>query len=285
MVSADVNKKWWGTDYDWSEAGDEWSKPWGGPEAQWYGSLFPRVHRYLPASEIVEIACGYGRWTQFLREGCDHLTGVDISQVCVDACTERFAGDERLRFVTNDGATFPGVADTSVDLVFSYDSLVHAVLDAVCEAIAELEQAGLRVRVLSYDVRRSGMLPEAPGGRHQVYLGTGGPGHIDPAQNDGVAPWSQGVHEDASWEGPAFRLFDAIRADPEAALVAVCHTFGVLCRWSGAAVPVLRGAQKGTKPRRSAARTSDAARFSSVSPVNAPSNSNSIASPASSSSE
>ncbi len=126
-----------------------------------------------------------------------------------------------------------------------HDSLVHAVLDAVCEAIAELEQAGLRVRVLSYDVRRSGMLPEAPGGRHQVYLGTGGPGHIDPAQNDGVAPWSQGVHEDASWEGPAFRLFDAIRADPEAALVAVCHTFGVLCRWSGAAVPVLRGAQKG----------------------------------------
>lgn len=140
MVSADVNKKWWGTDYDWSEAGDEWSKPWGGPEAQWYGSLFPRVHRYLPASEIVEIACGYGRWTQFLREGCDHLTGVDISQVCVDACTERFAGDERLRFVTNDGATFPGVADTSVDLVFSYDSLVHADQSVITAYLHEIRR-------------------------------------------------------------------------------------------------------------------------------------------------
>jgi hypothetical protein len=126
-----------------------------------------------------------------------------------------------------------------------HDSLVHAVLDATCEAIATLEAAGLRVRVVSYDVRRSGMLPEAPGGRHLIYLGTGGPGHIDPAHNDGVAPWSQGVRENAAWEMPAFRLFDAIRAHPEAALIAVCHTFGVLCRWSGAAEPVLRGPEKG----------------------------------------
>jgi hypothetical protein len=126
-----------------------------------------------------------------------------------------------------------------------HDSLVHAVLDATCEAIPALEEAGLRVRVLSYDVRRSGVLPEGPGGRHEVYLGTGGPGHIDPHRNDGQAPWAQGVLENPAWEEPAFRLFDAIRADPEAALIAVCHTFGVLCRWSGAARPVLRGPEKG----------------------------------------
>ena len=38
-------------------------------------------------------------------------------------------------------------------------------MDAGCEAIETLERAGLRIRVLSYDVRRSGMLPEAPGPR------------------------------------------------------------------------------------------------------------------------
>ncbi|HSD66050.1 MAG TPA: hypothetical protein VLF95_05080, partial [Vicinamibacteria bacterium] len=81
--------------------------------------------------------------------------------------------------------------------------------------------------------------------RFSLYLGTGGPGHIDPRANDGVAPFSQGIREDASWEEPAFRLFDAIRADERAALLAVCHTFGVLCRWSGAADPVLRGPAKG----------------------------------------
>lgn len=126
-----------------------------------------------------------------------------------------------------------------------HDSLVHAVLDAACEAIPALEDAGLRVRVVSYDVRRSGVLPAGPGGRHRLYLGTGGPGHIDPRENDGKAPWAQGVLENPAWEEPAFRLFDAIRDDPRSALLAVCHTFGVLCRWSGAARPVLRGAEKG----------------------------------------
>jgi len=126
-----------------------------------------------------------------------------------------------------------------------HDSLVHAVMDASCEAIEALEEASLRVRVLSFDVRRSGVLPEGPGPRYALYVGTGGPGHIDPRQNDGVAPFAQGVRENASWEEPAFRLFDAIRASEDAALLAVCHTFGVLCRWAGAAEPVLRGPAKG----------------------------------------
>jgi hypothetical protein len=126
-----------------------------------------------------------------------------------------------------------------------HDSLVHAVMDASCEVIEVLEGAGLRVRVLSYDVRRSGVLPVKPGERFLVYLGTGGPGHIDPRRNDGVAPEAQGVRENPEWETPTFELFDAIRGHEDAALIGVCHTFGVLCRWSGAAAPVLRGPEKG----------------------------------------
>jgi hypothetical protein len=126
-----------------------------------------------------------------------------------------------------------------------HDSLVHAVMDASGEAVEALEEAGLRVRVLSFDVRRSGILPGPPGPRYSLYLGTGGPGHIDPHENDGAAPYAQGIRENAAWEEPAFRLFDAIRADDRAALLAVCHTFGILCRWSGAAVPVLRSPAKG----------------------------------------
>ena len=101
------------------------------------------------------------------------------------------------------------------------------------------------MRVLSFDVRRSGVLPDEPGPRYSLYVGTGGPGHIDPRANDGVAAFAQGVRENPAWEEPAFRLFDAIRASEDAALLAVCHTFGILCRWSGAAEPVLRGPEKG----------------------------------------
>jgi hypothetical protein len=128
-----------------------------------------------------------------------------------------------------------------------HDSLVHAVQDAACDLQPVLGAAGLRVRALSYEVRERHMIPEGPGGRFSVYLGTGGPGHLDPHQNDGVSEGSQGLREDPAWEGPLFRLFDGVLAHPEAALLAVCHTYGVLCRWSGLAHPELRGESKGGK--------------------------------------
>ncbi len=43
----------------------------------------------------------------------------------------------------------------------------------------------------------------------------------------------------------AFRLFDAILAREDAALLGICHSFGVMCRWSGAADESLRGPEKG----------------------------------------
>lgn len=125
MVSVDYNKTWWGKNYDWAEAGDEWSEPWGGPEAQWFGSLHPRIHRFLPASNVLEIACGFGRWTQFLTGQSDQFTGVDLSEKCIEACKERFAADSHARFIANDGTSLPDVADASIDFAFSFDSLVH----------------------------------------------------------------------------------------------------------------------------------------------------------------
>lgn len=127
-----------------------------------------------------------------------------------------------------------------------HDSLVHVVQDAVCDVLPALVSAGLRVRVLSFDVRRGGVVPEPPP-RFALYVGTGGPGQLDPHLNDGESPGSQGLVEDPSWEAPTFALFDAISATPTAALLAVCHTFGVLCRWSGVAESVLRPPQKGGK--------------------------------------
>ncbi len=129
-----------------------------------------------------------------------------------------------------------------------HDSLVHSLLDGDPERRRQELRSGLFVRVLSYDVRRCGMVPGPPaGGRFAIYVGTGGPGHVDPACNDGVAPASQGVREDARWEQPLWRLFDAILEDPGAALLAVCHSFGVICRWTGIARPVLRDPAKGGK--------------------------------------
>lgn len=128
-----------------------------------------------------------------------------------------------------------------------HDSLVHSVQEAAGESGGALAEAGLTVRAISFEVRASGLVPEIPGGRFALYLGTGGPGHLDPYRNDGVHEWSQGIHENPEWEAPLFHLFDAILKDERAALLAVCHTFGVICRWTGIAEPVLRGPEKGGK--------------------------------------
>jgi hypothetical protein len=147
----------------------------------------------------------------------------------------------------------PGIVDVAVlDMHHGWPNLghaaiVHAVRTIACDHAGELRAAGLAVRAISYDVRRGLALPEPPGDRFRVYVGTGGPGHLDPRRNDGGAEGAQGIAEDPAWEPRAFALFDAIRRDEDAALVAVCHSFGILCRWLGAAEPVLRGPEQGGK--------------------------------------
>jgi len=46
--------------YDWKQAGEEWSQPWGSSAAQWAGTIFPRIRDCLPVGTILEIAPGFG---------------------------------------------------------------------------------------------------------------------------------------------------------------------------------------------------------------------------------
>jgi hypothetical protein len=128
-----------------------------------------------------------------------------------------------------------------------HDAIVHAVQNIACDLLDALEPLELRIRAISYDVRRGHAIPLPPGEGRAIYVGTGGPGHLDPRLNDGLAPESQGICENPEWEPRLYDLFDRIRADWEAALLGVCHTFGVMCRWLGVASPVLRSAEKGGK--------------------------------------
>lgn len=138
MVSIKENKQWWDQNYEWDEGGDEWSLPWGGANSQWFGSILPRVHRFLPAAHVLEIACGFGRWTQFLKDECEHLTAVDLAEHCVEACKRRFVDATNITYVVNDGSSLEFVPDSSIDFVFSFDSLVHADRGAIEAYLAQL---------------------------------------------------------------------------------------------------------------------------------------------------
>src|SRR5438105_2560990 len=89
--------------YDWREAGEEWSAPWGSSAAQWTGTIFPRIRNCLPTGTILEIAPGFGRWTHYLKDYCEQLWIVDRSSECIEACRRRVTADSHVRCYPNDG--------------------------------------------------------------------------------------------------------------------------------------------------------------------------------------
>lgn len=111
---------------------------WGGSDYEWWGAIFPRIHEFLPATTVLEIAPGYGRWTQYLVHLCDRLIGVDIAPNCVDACRKRFAAHEHATFHATDGISLGAAPDGSIDFAFSFDSLVHSDADVMESYVHEL---------------------------------------------------------------------------------------------------------------------------------------------------
>lgn len=144
MGTVAENERHW-SHYDWKQSGDEWSEVWGGSDSLWWGTLHPRLYRFLPAGTVLEIAPGFGRFTRFLKDRCERLIGVDLTPRCIEACRERFAGEPNLEFHVNDGRSLPMVADRSIDLAFSFDSLVHVEADVLEAYLGEL------ARVLAAD--------------------------------------------------------------------------------------------------------------------------------------
>lgn len=131
MPSIERNKYWWDKEKDWSAAGNEWSSAFGTPTMQWYASILPRIHCFLPAARVLEIAPGFGRWTHFLKDYCQELICVDLSTKCIEACQQRFASEKNITFYLNDGKSLAMIADNSVDFLFTFDSMVHAENDAI----------------------------------------------------------------------------------------------------------------------------------------------------------
>jgi hypothetical protein len=125
-----------------------------------------------------------------------------------------------------------------------HDSIVALVERLATDFAPKLEQVRATVRLISYGVRDRFLLPACAGGPG-LYIGTGGPGHVDPRKNLRDDLERGQIHESPQWEESLFDLFDAIDENDDAMLYAVCHSFGLLCRWSGVAKAELRDAAKG----------------------------------------
>lgn len=134
VATVEENRRYWDEVYDWSEGGEEWSRGWGGTEALWTASLQPRLARFLPTGTLLELAPGHGRLIPYLETQCQTYIGVDLSPGCVDLCQELFPQHQ---FYSNDGRSLPMIPDASVDLVFSFFSLIHAEADTMLDYLRE----------------------------------------------------------------------------------------------------------------------------------------------------
>lgn len=136
MVSIKKNYKIWNSIQHWEqgtfgpggglENGEKWSRAWGDSRSEWNVTIYPRIQRFLPTQTIIEIGAGRGRWSQYLKEYCSQLKLVEISETCIEHCQKQFAGVDGMSFHVTDGKSLPDIKDSSVDFIFSFDSLVHA---------------------------------------------------------------------------------------------------------------------------------------------------------------
>ncbi|HOD53638.1 MAG TPA: glycosyltransferase [Candidatus Cloacimonadota bacterium] len=137
-IKSNIEK--WNNSYQWEHQGDEWSKVWGSVVMHWYGTIYPRIQALLPVNTILEIAPGYGRWTNYLKNYCKKLIAVDLSENCIEYCKKRFLNENHLKFYQNDGKSLIVAEENSIDFVFSYDSLVHGEIDVLKEYLSEFSR-------------------------------------------------------------------------------------------------------------------------------------------------
>lgn len=94
----------------------------------------------MPARRILEIAPGFGRWTKYLIPTCEDFVGIDLSENCIEACRNRFSNAKHAHFFTNDGQSLEAAQDKAFDLIFSFNSLVHAEYAVLASYIPQVLQ-------------------------------------------------------------------------------------------------------------------------------------------------
>ncbi len=194
MPSVLWNTSTWDNAYGWEQAGEEWSQAWGSSEAQWFGSIYPRIHRFIACDSVLEIGPGFGRWSRFLIDNAlKRYVGVDLSQKCIESCRRRFCSAAKATFLCNDGKSLEMLGNERFDFVFSFDSLVHAdiaviadyvpqILDLLCErGVCFLHHSNVESLV-----RHDGFDPQSPlSERHNRDATTSGENVVDLIRSGG----------------------------------------------------------------------------------------------------
>ncbi len=108
-------------------------------EAQWKDPIWPLIRR-ADLTSTLEIAPGAGRNSARLAQHARTLHLVDLNRYALERCRQRFAqwrGPCEIRYHENDGKSLRFLADDSISLVYSWDSMVHFERTVVADYVRE----------------------------------------------------------------------------------------------------------------------------------------------------
>lgn len=128
-------QRFWNDESNWTQGGHEWSGIFGTTENLWNTHLFEDIKEFR-GKNILEIAPGFGRITQFLSILAGELIVVDMNDLCLRKTKEKL-GHHVLAYIHNKGNNLPNVRDNSQDLVFSFDSFVHMHANVIDDYLKE----------------------------------------------------------------------------------------------------------------------------------------------------
>jgi ubiquinone/menaquinone biosynthesis C-methylase UbiE len=108
---------------------------------QWENMLWPILKdKGIDFRCVLDLAAGHGRNSDKLRQYAKRIIIVDIEQLNIDACKNRFRDDKRFVYIKNDGVSLAGVEDNSVTFIYTFDSMVHFDSDVVREYLKEFRR-------------------------------------------------------------------------------------------------------------------------------------------------
>jgi ubiquinone/menaquinone biosynthesis C-methylase UbiE len=136
ISSLKANREIW-EHWNWTCGGDEWTL-----SPEWKESLIKNVlHQYIrPGGHILEIGPGAGRWTSVLVKMTDTFTAVDIAESCIRICRQQYGNKSGTTFLVGNGQDLAGVADASVDAIWSFDVFVHINLGETARYVNEFKR-------------------------------------------------------------------------------------------------------------------------------------------------
>lgn len=143
MPSLDWNRKWNQMIASFVPHADEahWGDRWGDPES--FAPLLAVRREFIeaqlqPQHRVLEIGPGGGRMTQYLLAARE-VVAVDFNPAVFDYLRQRFASQlHKLQFYQTSGFELQGVADASIDFVFTFDVFVHLEAEGIAAYLREI---------------------------------------------------------------------------------------------------------------------------------------------------